>query len=270
VAENSFHGRTLATLTATGNRKVQAGFEPLVQGFVRVPYDDLGAVETAAANRKNIVAVLVEPIQGEGGINIPSEDYLPGLRNLCDREGWLLICDEIQTGIGRTGRMFGFQHSGITPDVITLAKGLGNGVPIGACVARGAAAEVFAPGTHGSTFGGNPLACRAARAVLETIAAEDLVGNAARQGERLLAAFQESLRGALGVVEVRGRGLMIGIELDRPCGELVGLALAEGLLVNVTSERVVRLLPPLILQEPETRHLVQTLSALILGFLAAR
>jgi acetylornithine/N-succinyldiaminopimelate aminotransferase len=270
VAENSFHGRTLATLTATGNRKVQAGFEPLVQGFVRVPYDDLGAVETAAANRKNIVAVLVEPIQGEGGINIPSDDYLPGLRNLCDREGWLLICDEIQTGIGRTGRMFGFQHSGITPDVITLAKGLGNGVPIGACVARGAAAEVFAPGTHGSTFGGNPLACRAARAVLETIAAEDLVGNAARQGERLLAAFRESLRGARGVVEVRGRGLMIGIELDRPCGELVGLALAEGLLVNVTAERVVRLLPPLILQEPETRHLVQTLSALILGFLAAR
>jgi acetylornithine aminotransferase len=270
VTENSFHGRTLATLTATGNRKVQAGFEPLVQGFVRVPYDDLEAVETAAVNRKNIVAVLVEPIQGEGGINIPANDYLPGLRALCDREGWLLICDEIQTGIGRTGLMFGFQHAGITPDVITLAKGLGNGVPIGACVARGAAAEVFGPGTHGSTFGGNPLACRAARAVLETIADQDLVSNAARLGQQLLAHFRETLAGVQGVLDVRGRGLMIGIELDRPCGELVTLALAEGLLINVTAERVVRLLPPLILQEPEARHLVETLSALITGFLSTR
>jgi acetylornithine aminotransferase len=268
VAEGSFHGRTLATLTATGNRKVQAGFEPLVQGFVRVPYNDLGAVETAASNRKNIVAVLVEPIQGEGGINIPSDDYLPGLRALCDREGWLLICDEIQTGIGRTGLMFGFQHAGITPDVITLAKALGNGVPIGACVARGAAAEVLAPGTHGSTFGGNPLACRAARTVLETIAREDLVGNAARQGEQLLTAFRRFLAEVPGVVEVRGRGLMIGIELDRPCGELVSLALAEGLLINVTAERVVRLLPPLILRDPETGQLVETLSALIARFLS--
>ena len=270
VAENSFHGRTLATLTATGNRKVQAGFEPLVQGFVRVPYDDLEAVETAAVNRKNIVAVLVEPIQGEGGVNIPSDDYLPGLRALCDREGWLLICDEIQTGIGRTGLMFGFQHAGITPDVITLAKGLGNGVPIGACVARGAAAEVFGPGTHGSTFGGNPLACRAGRAVLETIAEADLVSHAARLGQQLVAHFRETLAGVQGVVEVRGRGLMIGIELDRPCGELVSLALAEGLLINVTAERVVRLLPPLILQEPEARHLAETLSALIGRFLSAR
>jgi acetylornithine aminotransferase len=270
VAENSFHGRTLATLTATGNRKVQAGFEPLVQGFVRVPYDDLEAVETAAVNRKNIVAVLVEPIQGEGGVNIPSDDYLPGLRSLCDREGWLLICDEIQTGIGRTGLMFGFQHAGITPDVITLAKGLGNGVPIGACVAGGAAAEVFGPGTHGSTFGGNPLACRAARAVLETIAEADLVSHAARLGQQLVAHFRETLAGVQGVVDVRGRGLMIGIELDRPCGELVSLALAEGLLINVTAERVVRLLPPLILQEPEARHLAETLSALIARFLSAR
>jgi acetylornithine aminotransferase len=237
---------------------------------VRVPYDDLEAVETAAVNRKNIVAVLVEPIQGEGGINIPSDDYLPGLRALCDREGWLLICDEIQTGIGRTGLMFGFQHTGIIPDVITLAKGLGNGVPIGACVARGAAAEVFGPGTHGSTFGGNPLACRAARAVLETIAEADLVSNAARLGQQLLGQFREALAGVHGVVEVRGRGLMIGIELDRPCGDLVNLALAEGLLINVTAERVVRLLPPLILQEPEARHLAETLSALIARFLSAR
>ena len=270
VTENSFHGRTLATLTATGNRKVQAGFEPLVQGFVRVPYNDVDAVETAAANRKNIVAILVEPIQGEGGINIPADDYLARLRAVCDREGWLLICDEIQTGMGRTGRLFGFEHPGIVPDVFTLAKGLGNGVPIGACLARGAAAEVFGPGSHGSTFGGSPLACRAARAVLETIAADDLVANAARQGEGLLAAFRGFLADIPGVVDVRGRGLMIGIELDRPCAELVNLALAEGLLINVTAERVVRLLPPLILQEPEARQLAETLSSLILRFLAAR
>ncbi|MBS1203086.1 MAG: aspartate aminotransferase family protein, partial [Chromatiaceae bacterium] len=271
VAENSFHGRTLATLTATGNRKVQAGFEPLVQGFVRVPYNDVDAIETAAANRKNIVAILVEPIQGEGGINIPADDYLARLRAICDREGWLLICDEIQTGMGRTGRLFGFEHSGIVPDVFTLAKGLGNGVPIGACLARGAAAEVFGPGSHGSTFGGNPLACRAARAVLETIAADGLVANAARQGKWLLAAFRGFLADSPGVVDLRGRGLMIGIELDRPCAELVNLALAEGLLINVTAERVVRLLlPPLILQEPEARQLAETLSALIVRFLAAR
>lgn len=270
VTEGSFHGRTLATLTATGNRKVQAGFEPLVQGFVRVPYNDPAAAETAAANRKNIVAVLVEPIQGEGGINIPSDDYLPRLRALCDREGWLLILDEIQTGIGRTGRMFAFQHTDAMPDAITLAKGLGNGVPIGACVARGAAAEVFAPGTHGSTFGGNPLACRAARAVLETMASENLVAHAAAMGEFLLAALRESLTGVPGVVAIRGRGLMLGIELDRPCAELVAMALEDGLLINVTAERVVRLLPPLILREPEAARLADGLSALIRRFLATR
>jgi acetylornithine/N-succinyldiaminopimelate aminotransferase len=270
VAENSFHGRTLATLTATGNRKVQAGFEPLVQGFVRVPYDDPDAIETAAANRKNIVAVLVEPIQGEGGINIPSDDYLPRLRALCDREGWLLILDEIQTGVGRTGQWFGFQHGDATPDVMTLAKALGNGMPIGACLARGAAAEVFAPGTHGSTFGGNPLACRAARAVLETMESEGLVANAAAQGRFLLAAFRESLGGVSGVAEVRGRGLMLGIELDRPCGELVVQALDDGLLINVTADRVVRLLPPLILRQAEAVQLVEVLSALIRRFLSPR
>ncbi len=270
VAEGSFHGRTLATLTATGNRKVQAGFEPLVQGFVRVPYDDPDAIETAAANRKNIVAILVEPIQGEGGINIPSDDYLPRLRALCDREGWLLILDEIQTGIGRTGRMFGFQHGDAVADVITVAKALGNGVPIGACLARGAAAEVFGPGTHGSTFGGNPLACRAARAVLETMESEGLVANAAAQGTFLLAGFRESLAGVQGVTDIRGRGLMLGIELDRPCAELVLLALDEGLLINVTAERVVRLLPPLILRQSEAAMLVETLSALIRRFLSPR
>ncbi len=267
VAENSFHGRTLATLSATGNRKVQAGYEPLVQGFVRVPFDDLEAVETAALNRQNIVAILIEPIQGEGGINVPAEDYLPRLRAICDREGWLLILDEIQTGIGRTGRMFAFQHSGAAPDVITLAKGLGNGVPIGACLARGAAADVFGPGSHGSTFGGNPLACRAARAVLETIEAQDLVVHAERLGAFLLGAFREALAGVDGVADIRGRGLMIGIELDRPCAVLVEQALNQGLLINVTAERVIRLLPPLVLQQTEAQELVRSLGALIREFL---
>jgi acetylornithine/N-succinyldiaminopimelate aminotransferase len=268
VMENSFHGRTLATLSATGNRKVQAGFEPLVQGFVRVPYDDLEAIEIAAANRPNIVAILVEPIQGEGGINIPADDYLPRLRELCDREGWLLILDEIQTGMGRTGRMFAHQHSGIHPDVMTLAKGLGNGVPIGACLARGAAAEVLTPGSHGSTFGGNPLACRAGRAVLETLLAEKLPDRAATMGAYLVAAFQASLSGIAAVTEIRGQGLMLGIELDRPCADLVGLALDSGLLINVTAERVIRLLPPLILAQTDADLLVQRLTEIVRSFLS--
>lgn len=267
VMENSFHGRTLATLSATGNRKVQAGFEPLVQGFVRVPYNDIAAIETAASNRPNIVAILVEPIQGEGGIRIPAADYGERLRALCDRHGWLLICDEIQTGMGRTGRFFGHDHSGAAPDVVTLAKGLANGVPIGACLARGAAAEVLGPGTHGSTFGGNPLVCRAARAVLDTMAADDLIANAETQGAYLLQGFRERLAEVPGVVEVRGRGLMLGIELDRPCADLVALALAAGLLINVTAERVVRLLPPLILERPEADQLLDQLGELIERFL---
>ena len=268
VAENSFHGRTLATLSATGNRKVQAGFEPLVQGFVRVPYDDVEAIETAAANRPNIVAILVEPIQGEGGIRIPASDYGQRLRELCDRHGWLLICDEIQTGMGRTGRWFGHEHGGTLPDVVTLAKGLANGVPIGACLARGAAAEVFGPGSHGSTFGGNPLVCRAGRAVLETIVAEDLIANAAEQGAYLLAGFRTALSEVPGVVEVRGRGLMLGIELDRPCADLVGQALEAGLLINVTAERVIRLLPPLILARSEADRLLDGLTTLVKRWLS--
>jgi acetylornithine aminotransferase len=267
VAENSFHGRTLATLSATGNRKVQAGFEPLVQGFVRVPYDDIEAIEIAAANRPNIVAILVEPIQGEGGVRIPAPDYGQRLRELCDRHGWLLICDEIQTGMGRTGRWFGHEHGGTFPDVVTLAKGLANGMPIGACLARGAAAEAFGPGSHGSTFGGNPLVCRAARAVLETIVAEDLIANAAEQGAYLLDGFRDVLAHVPGVVEIRGRGLMLGIELDRPCADLVGQALEAGLLINVTAERVIRLLPPLILARPEADRLLQGLSSLITCYL---
>ncbi len=268
VMENSFHGRTLATLSATGNRKVQAGFEPLVQGFVRVPYNDLGAVETAAANRQDIVAVLVEPIQGEGGINIPAPDYLPRLRAICDRQGWLLMLDEIQTGMGRTGRLFAHQHTGIQPDVMTLAKGLANGVPIGACLARGVAATVLGPGSHGSTFGGNPLACRAASVVLETLESEGLVDRATDLGNQLKTGFRQALARQPGVRDIRGLGLMIGIELDRPCAELVGQALEAGLLINVTADRVIRLLPPLILERDQVALLVDRLARLIVAFLA--
>jgi acetylornithine/N-succinyldiaminopimelate aminotransferase len=268
VMDGSFHGRTLATLSATGNRKVQAGFEPLVQGFVRVPYDDLAAVETAAANRHNIAAILVEPIQGEGGINIPGTDYLVRLRALCDTHGWLLMLDEIQTGMARTGLPFAHQHSGIRPDVMTLAKGLGNGVPIGACLARGPAAEVFAPGNHGSTFGGNPLACRVARTVIQTLQRDGLAQRAAGMGEYLLEGFRRRLEGHPGVIEVRGCGLMLGIELDRPCADLVQTALAMGLLINVTGDRVIRLLPPLILDEAQAQQLLEGVEHLVREFLA--
>jgi len=269
VMESSFHGRTLATLTATGNRKVQAGFEPLVQGFVRVPYDDTEAVETAASNRRNIAAILVEPIQGEGGINIPADDYLNRLRDLCDRHGWLLMLDEIQTGMGRTGHLFSYQGNGIQPDVVTVAKGLGNGVPIGACLARGSAANVLGPGSHGTTFGGNPLACRAAQAVVETLQQQGLSDRAARMGDYLLTGFRQALGKIEGVNQVRGRGLMIGIELDRPCGALVQQALDAGLLINVTAERVVRLLPPLIIEQAEADLLLRQLMELIRHFLNA-
>ncbi len=268
VMENSFHGRTLATLSATGNRQVQAGFEPLVPGFVRVPFDDLDALDRAAANRPEIVAVLVEPIQGEGGVQIPAPDYLAELRSRCDTYGWLLMLDEIQTGMGRTGRLFAHERAGIRPDVMTLAKGLGNGVPIGACLARGPAAEVLGPGTHGSTFGGNPLVCRVALRVLEYLQQDSLWERADVLGARLLDQFQETLGHLPGVREIRGQGLMIGIELDRPAGALVEQALAQGLLINVTAAQVVRLLPPLILQEAEADLLVTRLSERITAFLS--
>ena len=267
VMEQSFHGRTLATLTATGSRKAQAGFEPLVQGFLRVPFGDMKSLQAVADNSSNVVAVLVEPIQGEGGINIPPEAYLNNLRDLCDQQGWLLMLDEIQTGMGRSGRMFSCQHSGILPDVMTLAKGLANGVPIGACLARGAAAELFAPGNHGSTFGGNPLACAAALAVISTLEEERLVDRAESLGTRLLAGLADKLAGVAGIEEIRGQGLLIGIELDRPCGELVSMALDQGLLINVTAERVVRLLPPLILSDSEADELVGQISELLKLFL---
>lgn len=267
VMENSFHGRTLATLSATGSRKVQAGFEPLVKGFARVPFDDMDALHAVAKSTPNVVAVMVEPIQGEGGIRIPAEDYLNQVRALCDQHAWLLILDEIQSGMGRSGRWFAHQHNGITPDVMTLAKGLGNGVPIGACLARGKAAETFGPGSHGSTFGGNPLACAAALAVLDTMEQENLPARAEALGGRLLSDFADALQGVAGVEEIRGRGLLLGIELDRPCGDLVAMALEQGLLLNVTAERVVRLLPPLILTDSEAAQLVATTARLIRDFL---
>ncbi len=269
VMEESFHGRTMATLTATGNRKVQAGFEPLVQGFARVPFGDLDALNTAAENLKDIVAVLVEPIQGEGGVNIPPEDYLPGVRALCDEHGWLMMLDEIQTGMGRTGKAFAFQHHDLVPDVMTLAKALGNGVPIGACLARGEAAQLFAPGNHGSTFGGNPLACAAALAVLAEMKAGKLWEQAARAGEKLHQKLSAALAGQEGVLEIRSAGLMLGIALDRPCGELVGKALENGLLINVTADSVVRLLPPLTISDEQIEELVERLAPLIKEFLEA-
>ena len=270
VMDNSFHGRTLATLTATGNRKVQAGFEPLAQGFARVPFGDIESIKTVAQNMPNVVAVLVEPIQGEGGINIPADDYLNQIRELCDQNEWLMMLDEIQTGMGRSGKMFAHQHSGIVPDVMTLAKGLGNGVPIGACLAKGKAAELLVPGTHGSTFGGNPLACAAASAVIDTMEAEGLTARAAALGKQLLERFRSELGELEAVQDIRGLGLLIGIELDRPCGELVGQALEQGLLINVTADSVIRLLPPLILSDEQADQLVTTLTQLIKNFLQDR
>jgi len=268
VMDKAFHGRTLATLSATGNRKVQQGFEPLVPGFVRVPFNDIESVRQVAAHDKSVVAVLVEPIQGEGGINISTMQYLRDLRELCDRQGWLLMVDEVQCGLGRTGKWFVYQHAGIQPDVVLLAKGLASGVPIGACLARGPAAAVFKPGTHGSTFGGNPLACAAALATLAAIEEESLMKNAERIGGILLAGLREALAGRPGVAEVRGHGLMIGVELDRPCGDLVTQALEAGLLINVTMDKVIRLLPPLVMNEAEARQVLSILVPLVYSFLA--
>ena len=266
VMESSFHGRTIATLSATGNPKVQDGFEPLVGGFVRVPHGDAGAV--AAVNDPNVVAVLVEPVQGEGGVRVPSEDYLPALRKICDERGWLLMLDEVQTGMGRTGTWFAFQHHGFLPDVMTLAKALGNGVPIGACLARGVAAEMLTAGKHASTFGGNPLACRAALTVVKTLRDYRLVERAGELGRRLLAGFRERLAGNSRVLDIRGKGLMVGIELDRPCADLVGMALERGFLINVTADRTVRLLPPLIMSDEEAAFLVDGVAALIADYTA--
>ncbi len=269
VMENSFHGRTLATLSATGNRKVQAGFEPLVSGFVRIPYDDIDSLRLVAANIPNIIAVLVEPIQGEGGINIPADNYLNQIRNVCDEHGWLMMLDEIQTGMGRSGRMFAHQHNDIVPDVMTVAKGLANGVPIGACLAHGKAADLMIPGSHGSTFGGNQLACAAASAVIKTIEDEGLVAKAETLGSKILADLADALEDVAGVEEIRGQGLLIGIELDRNCGDLVTAALEKGLLINVTADKVIRLLPPLVMSDEQCDEMIETLSGLIKQFLAS-
>jgi len=267
VMDKAFHGRSLATLSATGNRKAQAGFEPLVSGFVRVPYDDLAAIQAVAEHNQDVVAVMIEAIQGEGGIHLASTEFMRGLRQLCDDKGWLLICDEVQCGMARTGQWFGFQHAGIVPDVASLAKGLGSGVPIGACLAAGKAAGLFGPGNHGSTFGGNPLATTAALTTIEVIERDGLLQRAARIGERIRDGLQQALAGVAGIVEIRGHGLMIGIELDRPCGELVSRGLAAGLLINVTADSVLRLLPPLIFDEAEADELVARLAPLIREFL---
>jgi acetylornithine aminotransferase len=269
VMEQAFHGRTLATLSATGNRKVQAGFEPLVSGFVRVPFDDMAAIEQLAARNPNVVAVLFEPIQGEGGINLAHKDFMRSLRQICDRKNWLFMVDEVQCGIGRTGVWFAHQHAGILPDVMTLAKGLGSGVPIGACLAAGRATGVFKTGNHGSTFGGNPLACVAALTTLEVIESDGLIARAHRLGEAIRNGLRSGLSGTEGLVEVRGDGLMIGIELDRPCTDLVQRALDAGLLINVTADKVVRLLPALVMSDAEAAELVAVLVPLIKSFLAS-
>lgn len=263
VMENSFHGRTMATLSATGNPKVQQGFAPLVEGFIKVPYNDVAAVENAIAQNSNIVAILVEPIQGEGGVNIPAHNYLNQLRKLCDNNQLLLMLDEIQTGIGRTGKMFAFQHNQIRPDVCTLAKALGNGVPIGACMASGAAADIMTAGSHGSTFGGNLLSCSAALAVLEVMSSEDIPTLAAEKGQLLFEQFSEQLADNPNVTEIRHKGMMFAIELSEPCPDLVALALENGLLINVTAGNTIRLLPPLIIDDEQSSLLVDGLSALI-------
>ena len=263
VADMSFHGRTLATLTATGNRKVHAGFEPLVKGFVRVPFNDIEAVKQVAEHNKSVVAVMVEPIQGEGGIHVANDGYLQALRQICDDNDWLLMLDEIQTANGRTGSYFCYQQYGIQPDVVTLAKGLGNGVPIGACLARGTAAGLMQPGNHGSTFGGNPLSCAVGLTVINEIEEGDLCQRAAELGARMVTRFNERLGPRNNVKEIRGKGLMIGIELDSACGDLVTKALEKGLLINVTAEKVIRLLPHLTTSDEEADQIVDMVSALV-------
>lgn len=268
VMQGSFHGRTMATLSATGNPKVQAGFDPLVEGFIHVDYNDVSAIEKLASENNNIVAILVEPVTGEGGVCIPADDYLNKLRNICDAQDWLLMLDEIQSGMCRTGKWFAHQHNGIKPDVMTLAKALGNGVPIGACMAGPKAADIFQPGNHGSTYGGNPLACRAALAVIETMQQDKLDKRAAELGNKLIQGFKDKLQAVNGIKDIRGKGLMIGIELDKPCGELVTQALNRGLLINVTANSVVRLLPPLIITDDEADRIINEVSSLIENFLS--
>ena len=266
VTQNAFHGRTMATLSATGSRKVQAGFEPLVSGFQRAPYNDVAAIEAIAANNRDVVAILVEPVQGEAGIVIPDHGYLEALRRICDDNQWLLMLDEVQSGMARSGKMFAFQHENLLPDVMTLAKALGNGVPIGACVTAGAAADLIQPGHHGSTFGGNPLASRAACAVIETIRENNLTQNAETRGKQLSDLLRSGLAGNNAIRDIRHQGLLFAIEMDRPCADMVSIALEQGLLINVTAERVIRLLPPIILDANQTEELATRLISSIEQF----
>ncbi|MES2716442.1 MAG: aspartate aminotransferase family protein [Pseudomonadota bacterium] len=268
VYEKAFHGRSIATLSATGNPKVQAGFGPLVEGFVRVPLNNLDAVREVARSNPNVVAVFLETIQGEGGINPTRVEILQGLRAICDQQDWLLMLDEVQCGIGRTGKWFAHQWAGIQPDVMPLAKGLGSGVPIGAIVAGPRASKVLGPGNHGTTFGGNPLAMRAGIETLRIMEEDGVMANAATVGARLHAGLAEGLQGVAGVVEIRGQGLMVGIELDRHCGVLLGQAAEAGLLLSVTADSVIRLVPPLILSAAEADEMVAILVPLVRAFLA--
>lgn len=266
VTEDSFHGRTLATLSATGNRKVQAGFEPLVSGFSRAPYNDIDAIRNIGKHDKNVVAIMVEPVQGESGINIPDFEYLSELRKICDDNNWLLILDEIQTGMGRSGKWFAHQHQNIIPDIMTLAKSLGNGVPIGACLAKGIAAETFQPGNHGSTFGGNPLACRSALAVIEVIEQNNLVERAHQLGNKIVEGLSKNLDRHPNVKEVRGTGLLIAVELNSPCRELVQKGLDDGIVINVAHDNRIRLLPPLTLTDDEADLIVDKVTKLVKEF----
>ena len=269
VMDKAWHGRSMATLSATGSRKAQAGFEPLMPGFIRVPYDDIASIQKIANQKNNIVAIMLEPIQGEGGINIPKNlsSYLSNLRKICDINNWLLIFDEVQCGIGRTGKWFAFQHSKIKPDVVTLAKGLASGVPVGACITNKKTSNLMVPGKHGSTFGGNPLACVSSLVTLKAIKKESLKENAITQGDFIAKELEKNLQGYKLVKKIRHIGLMLGIELSIPCNDLIQIALDEKLLINVTADNVIRLLPPLIINKSESQFLVDKLSTLIINFI---
>ncbi len=265
VMENSFHGRTLATLSATGNDKIHEGFYPLVDGFIRVPFDDINAIK-AYENDSSVVAILVEPIQGEGGVHIPETNYLTEIRKICDQNNWLMMLDEVQTGIGRTGKWFAHQHEAIIPDIMTLAKALGNGMPIGACCVKGQATEILIPGNHGTTFGGNPLACAASLAVLNTLENENIIPNITEKGQQLLTSLNTSLANIKGVKQIRGKGYMIGIQLDKPCAELVKEGLNLNILINVTRGDTIRLLPTFVMTDEQTDELVEKITQLIIQF----
>ena len=269
VMEGGFHGRTMGTLSASAGRNYQAGFEPLVSGFIRVPFDDIDSISNIASKKNKVSAIFVEPIQGEGGVNIPKnfEQYLKKLRQICDQNKWLLIFDEVQCGVARTGKWFAHQHSSVKPDVMTLAKGLGSGVPIGACIANKVATQLMQPGKHGSTFGGNPLACSAGIATLNVIEEKYLIKNAAKQGSLIVDLLKNKFKNNKNIVSIRSMGLMIGIELNLPCSEVVNIALEKKLLINVTSEKVIRLLPPLIINETEAKVLCERLINVIEVFL---